>query len=99
MSGLPYTVEIDRLVLTGLDLTPAQAELVRARLAGELERLLTQRGWASDVADMRVARLDLPEVSLGEPPDEGRLAGMLAQRLAQALPGTRLAEPRSPGNG
>lgn len=37
-----YTIEIERLVLTGLDLTPWQAEGLRAQVAGELQRLLAQ---------------------------------------------------------
>ena len=99
MSDTPYTVEIDRLVLTGLDLTPAQAERVRSRLAGELQALLARRRWGGSIADIDVERLDLPGVSFGEAQDDGRLASALAQRIAQALPGTGQAEPRRSEDG
>jgi hypothetical protein len=86
-----YTVEIDRLVLADLDLTPAQAGQVRSRLAGELQTILAERLWAGDVAASDLERVDLPAVSLGEGQDPGRLADALARRLAGALPGTSQA--------
>jgi hypothetical protein len=99
MKSPQYTVEIERLVLTGLDLTPAQAEQVRTRLAGELQTSLAQRSWVGGIADISVEQLDLPGVSFGPSQDCGGLAGALAQGIAQALPGTRQAAPRRAEDG
>jgi hypothetical protein len=94
MNGPRYTVDIDRLILTGLNLTPAQAEQVRSRLASELQTALAERPWAGDVAVGDLERVDLPAVSLGEARDTDQLASALARRLAGALPGTGDTPPR-----
>jgi hypothetical protein len=94
MKGPQYTVEIDRLVLTGLDLTPAQAEQVRSRLAGELQTLLAGRRGGGDTAAIDLERVNLPALSPGEVQDHGRLASALARHIAGALPGTGGSAPR-----
>lgn len=94
-----YTVEIDRLVLTDLDLTPVQAEQVRSQLAGDLQAALAGRPWAGAPAASDLERVDLPAVSLAEALDAGRLASALAERIARAMPGTSQAQTRRSEDG
>ena len=79
MSAPRYTVEIERLVLTGLDLTPGQAESLRAQLAGELQRLLAQGSRSASASQSSLPPLDL--AGTGD-----QLAAELAQHILQALP-------------
>jgi hypothetical protein len=99
MNRLRYTVEIERLILTDLDLTPVQAEQVRSRLAGELQAALAGRHWVGNAADLDVEHLVLPTLSLGKAPGAGPLARALAGRIARALPGRGEAGPRRADDG
>ncbi len=76
-----YTVEIERLVLTGLDLTPGQAERLRAQVAGELQRLLVQGRQPASGHPSPGSGLALSQTK-----GQG-LAGQVAQQIAEALPG------------
>jgi hypothetical protein len=94
MSDPRYSVaqaEIERLVLTGLDLTLGQAERLREQVADELQRTLARRAW-SDQTSADVSRLSLPplDLDIASGPgavDDGQLASKLARCIAQALPG------------
>ncbi len=89
-----YIVEIDRLILTGLDLTPAQAEQVRTLLATELEARLAAPVLADDAVRLDQDRLTLPALSPADSADPRRLAGALAGRIVGALPGSAPRRPR-----
>lgn len=78
-------INIDRLVLTGLDLSPDQAQRLRSRLAQALQDELSRRGSSIRTAD--AGRLALPPLSPAEVADSGRLAGKLARQLADSLTG------------
>jgi hypothetical protein len=48
-------VRIDRVILDGVPIAPAQASRVRAALEAELGRLLADRGWPGGAGDDRRA--------------------------------------------
>lgn len=80
------TLTIDRLIVTDLDLTTAQAEALRGQLAASLQRAAAQRKWSPAAATVQADRVRLPDVQVG---DNGRIpANDIAQNLVQALPGT-----------
>jgi hypothetical protein len=68
----PQRVLVDRLVLQGFHLTPAQGRWLRARVEAELQSLLAQEG--------------LPESGSGE--GETALAAAIARGVAGALRGS-----------
>ena len=81
-----FTITIDHLVLTDLDLMPTQIEGLREQLASALQQELVQREWSSTATTLRSDRVRLPDVRVGT---NGRLSTTnLARHLAQALPGT-----------
>lgn len=81
-----FTLTIDRLIVTDLDHTAAQAEALQGQLAASLQRAAAQRKWSPAAATVQSDRLRLPDVQVG---DNGRLpVADIAQNLVQALPGT-----------
>ena len=89
MSDPAHTVEIDRIVLTDLDVTPDRAERIRALVEAELQHLLAQDGWPDDLAGGEVHHLDAPTMHVAEPHSDSRLASGLAQSIAQTVRGMK----------
>ena len=87
MSDPVHSVEIDRIRLTGLEVTPERAERVRAMVEAELQRLLTQDGWPEGSAGGEVSRLDAPMMHVGTPHNDTHLASCLAHSIARILQG------------
>lgn len=85
MSNPMHTVEIDRIVLTDLGVTPQRAEGIRALVEVGLQRLLERDGLPDGLIGGEVAHLTAPTMHLAEPHSDSRLADGLAQGLAQAL--------------
>jgi len=86
MSDPVHSVEIDRIRLTGLEVTPERAERVRAMVEAELQRLLTQDGWPEGSAGgEEVSRLDAPTMHVDRPHSDDHLANGLAWSIAQTL--------------
>ena len=80
-----FTVTIDRLILTDLDLTPTEAEALRGQLASSLQQALSRREFSSEWQPVQVDRLRLANIQTGR---NGQVpANDIAQRLVQALPG------------
>jgi hypothetical protein len=92
MNGPRYTINIDRLVLSGLDITPAEAERIRVQVAAELEQALAQRSWSGEPQAYERDRIALPPLSAAEAGDGQRLSNSLARRIARALPGSSHSE-------
>jgi hypothetical protein len=84
-----HSVEIDRIVLTDLDVTPDRAERIRALVEVELQRLLEQGGWPDGLAAGEVDHLEAPALHLAEPHNDSRLANGLAQSIAQTVRGVK----------
>jgi hypothetical protein len=83
MSEPVVRVHIDRLVLSGLELAPAQAEGLRAALEQEISRALGQSAWSGSEghATPRVVARPLETT----PPGSRQLAAALADRIAQSI--------------
>lgn len=88
MSEPHYTLQIDRLVLRGLDLSPGQAERLGVEIADELQALLSQGQDLAGLTDGEVSHVSAPAVHLAGPTDRRRLAGEVARSIAGALGGT-----------
>ena len=82
-------VEIDRIVLTGLDVTPDRAERIRALMGVELQRILESGGRLEGLAGGEVRRLDAPAVHVADLRSDGRIASGLARSIAQAVRGVK----------
>ena len=78
-------LNIDRLVLSGMDLNPDQAQRLRLQL---IEALQNQLDWREvSIRPMDAGRLELPPLSPAEVADSSRLVQVLAQQLADSLTG------------
>jgi hypothetical protein len=84
MRDRPNTLEIDRLILDGMDVPPGQAERLRILVAAELERILAEEGTLEELAGSAVRRLRVP-LSVFGPYDDRRMARGLARSVARAV--------------
>jgi hypothetical protein len=89
MSDPVHGVEIERLRLTGLDVTPQRAERMRAIVEVELQRLLERGGWPEGLAGGEVPRLVAPTMHVDESHGDSRLASGLARNIFQSLRGVK----------
>jgi hypothetical protein len=80
----PHIIEIDRIVLRGLDLPPHRAERIRALVEVELERRL-DGGFLDGLAGGERSRLEAGRLRLVETQSEGQLAARVAGKIVQAL--------------
>lgn len=75
-------IDIERLILEGLELAPHQGPLVKAAVEAELGRLLVEQGlganWEADQATPRLATEPM-QVAPGATPAE------LGQQIAQSI--------------
>jgi hypothetical protein len=90
MRNPAHTIEIDRIILTDLGVTPQRAERIRALVEAELQRLLAQEGWPEGLAGGEVDHLDAPTMHLAQPHSDVRLASGLAQSIAQTVRGVKV---------
>ncbi len=79
------TVEIDRITLTGLEVTPDRAEHIRAQVEAELRSRLQREGLPQSLAGGQVNHLDAREMHVAEPHSDGSVAGALAGSISHAL--------------
>ena len=79
------TVQIDRVRLTGLGVTPDRAERVRAMVEAALRRLLEQERWSDGLTGSELSRLDAPTMQVDVPHSNSHVANDLAQSIARAL--------------
>ena len=85
MSGPAFRVDIDRIVLTGLDVTPERAEHIRTLVESGLRRQLQREGSPQGIAGGAVKSLHTPEMHLAEPHSDSSVAGALAANISYAL--------------
>ncbi len=78
-------VDIDRMVLTGLEVTPDRAEHIRAQVEAELLRRLQREGLPQSLASGQMNRLHAPDMHLTEPHSDSSVAGTLAGNLFHSL--------------
>lgn len=75
-------LHMEQLVLTGVDLAPAQRALLQASLESELARLLGEGGVAAGLAGgALVTRLEAPPIEIDANPDPVRLGQQIAQSV------------------
>ncbi len=89
MSRSVHTIEIDSIVLSGIDLKQDRAERIRTMVEIELQRLLERKGLSESLVGEEISRLDMPEIYLTKPYDEEEIASCLAMSIYQALLGIR----------
>ena len=87
MSDPVHSVEIDRIRLTGLEITPERAEHVRGLVEAELQHLLERGGWPESLASGEVSRLDAATMHVDGSHSDSQLASGLAQSIFQTLRG------------
>ena len=87
MSEPVHSVEIDRIRLTGLDVTPERAERIRELVEVELQRLLEREEWPEGLTGGEVSRLDAPTMHMDSRRSDGHLASGLARSVARTMHG------------
>jgi len=87
-------VEIDRIVLSGLEVTPNRAEHIRVLVEAQLRHQLQREGLPPGLTGGGVNRLQAPEMHLAQPYSDSSVAGALTKNIAHALRGAG-----SPGSG
>jgi hypothetical protein len=85
MSPAAFRVDIDRIVLTGLEVTPDRAEHIRRLVETGLQRQLQREGLPQGMAGGQVRSLLTPEMHLAEPHSVSSVAGALAGSISHAL--------------
>ncbi len=94
MSDPILTVEIERITLTGLEVTPDRAEHIRARVEAELRHRLQREGLPQGLSAGQVDHLRAPGMRLAGPQSDGSVAGALTGSIFHAL-----RDAGSPGRG
>jgi hypothetical protein len=87
MNDPALTVEIERIRLTGLEVTPERAGRIRAMAEVELQRLLRQERLPEGLSGGEVSRLDAPTMHVDGSHSDSQLASGLARSIARTLPG------------
>jgi len=82
-------VEIDRIRLSGLDLTPERAARLRVLVERELGRLLSRERFGQALTAGEVSRVRAPALNVNPGQTESQFAGGLARSIAQGLLGSK----------
>ena len=85
MSLSVNNIEIDRIVLSGIELKQDRAERIKILIEIELQRLLEREGLSESLDESEISRLDMPEIYLTKPYDEEEIASILALNIFKAL--------------
>ena len=84
-----HSIEIDRIILTDLDVTPDRAEHIRALVGTELCRLLAQGEGLEGLTGGEIRHLAAPSMHVTDARDDHRIANGVAQSIAQAIRGAK----------
>ena len=84
-----HSIEIDRIILTDLGVTPDRAEHIRALVGTELRRLLMQGEGLEGLAGGEIRHLAAPSMHLTNARDDHHIANGVAQSIAQAIRGAK----------
>ena len=85
MVGFDGSVEIDRIRITGVELTPEGAERVRVLVEEKLGRLLMRADYGEGLAAADLSSVRAPALSLSPGRSETQLADGLARSIAAGL--------------
>ena len=89
MSDQARTIYIDRIRLTGLEITPERAERIRALIEARLQHLLEQENWPDGLTAGKISRLNAPTMRVSMPDSDNHVANGLAQSIAKSLRGVK----------
>lgn len=84
MTGREHTVDVDRIVLTDLEVVPGRARCIRRLIEAELQRILEREGLPDGLTDREV-HFPGPPMQLVEVHNEACLADGVALSIAHAL--------------
>lgn len=85
-----YSIEIERIILTDLGVTPDRAEHIRALVGTELRRLLAQGEGLEGLTGGEIRHLAAPSMHVADAHDDDqRIANGVAQSIAQAIHGAK----------
>lgn len=83
---MDINLHIERLVLDGVTLTPAQQRQLQASVKTELGRLIAESGLGDYLhSQPSVQRLTPGPIEIAEPPDPTQLGSQIAQALYQGI--------------
>lgn len=85
MKTRPHKVEIDRIVLEGVNVGPGRAESIRAAVEANLEHLLEGRRMLDGPVSGNADILEAPARDVNANQSESRLAMDLARSIAAAV--------------
>jgi hypothetical protein len=89
MTGRMRSVEIDRILLDGLDVPPDRADRIRRLVTAELSRALSEEGIRPAWEGGRFPRLTAQPLEQGAVHDDRSLASGLARNIARTLAGSK----------
>ena len=78
-------IDIDQIVLDGMDVRPDRAEWIKEMVEVELRRILQREGLLDDLARTGIPSLSLPTIHLSETANGGQLVGNITSNIVQAL--------------
>lgn len=78
-------IEIDRIILTNLNVAPERAEHIRALIEMELQRRLERGGLPEGLRNTDIIHIQKASMMLTKPQSDALLANDLAQRILQSL--------------
>lgn len=78
-------VDIERIILTGFDLTPDRAERIRAMVERDLQHLLESEGVPDSLTSRDIANLSATTLDLAATQDDVYLANSLAQSIFRVI--------------
>jgi hypothetical protein len=85
-----HSIEIERIILTDLGVTPDRAERIRVLVEIELQRLLTRGEGLDGLTGGEIHHLAAPPMHVANAHDDDRhIANGVAQSVAQAIRGTK----------
>lgn len=84
------TVEIDRIVLRGLDIAPHCAERISELVEMELQHQLMMSNMINGLEESDLSHMEAQPVRLIQPQRDGCLSKQVARSITQALKNTRL---------
>ena len=74
-------VQIERLVLDGISLSPDERPVLQATIETELSRLIEQQGWPTSSSSTHVYRVAGSPVQINEPIDVASLGQQIARSV------------------
>ena len=83
MSGI--SIDIDRIILTDLELSPDRAESIRDLLQIELQRLLENENIPDNITSGEISGMDTQDLDLNETQSDLYLANSLALSIVRTL--------------